>query len=154
MILRGYQGYGLSIPVDVQDIKGGRDQRRPANTATWIRILYPIFIERPKTKLLPWVQSTILPKRRNLPRAVPPLRIRKGSAAHEPSGSDRPLPSIRKVKKTRHQQNGGNEEENVSYNSAAQPDELQSSEADTQDDAEEAPSISISLSKVFAGLKP
>jgi len=69
-------GYGRSTRVDVQDIRGGRDQPRRANMTVWVRISYPISIETTKTGLLPQARSTILQRRRNLPSFV--LRPRRG----------------------------------------------------------------------------
>ena len=83
---------------------------------------------------------------------APTSKRRKGSAAHESSGSERPLPSIKKVKKAQ-PQNGGDDDENASYNSAAQPEDPKSSDADTQDDTEDTPRIPISPTKAMAGSK-
>ena len=75
-------GYGRSTQVDAQDIRGGRDQPRRANTTVWVRISYPISIETTKMELLPLARSTVPPRRRSLPGFV--LQPRRGGKGVPP----------------------------------------------------------------------
>ena len=104
-----------------------------------------------KTEHLPQARSTILQRRRNLPRFVlQPRRGAKGVPHMNQVASN--VHSLLSRSSTTQPQNGGDDEENASYNSAAQPE---NHAIDTQDDTEDMPCVTIPLTKAEAmtGLK-